>query len=59
MLAEVTGFEGRIAFDARKPDGTPRKLLNVSRLAELGWTSKIGLREGIAQTYDWYQKNVA
>jgi len=59
MLAKVTGFEGQIAFDASKPDGTPRKLLDVARLADLGWRAKIGLREGIAQTYDWYQNNVA
>jgi len=59
MLAQATGFNGRIDFDASKPDGTPRKLLDVSRLAALGWTANIGLRDGIAQTYDWYQSNVA
>ncbi len=59
MLAKVTGYKGQIAFDGSKPDGTPRKLLDVARLADLGWSAKIGLREGIAQTYDWYQNNVA
>jgi GDP-L-fucose synthase len=48
----VVGFEGRIAFDASKPDGTPRKLLDVSRLAGLGWTARIGLREGIRLAYE-------
>jgi GDP-L-fucose synthase len=50
-IMEVVGFEGEIVFDASKPDGTPRKLLDVSRLGALGWRAKIGLREGIEQTY--------
>jgi GDP-L-fucose synthase len=50
-VAAVTGFKGRIAWDATKPDGTPRKLLDVSRLAGLGWRAKIALREGIERTY--------
>jgi GDP-L-fucose synthase len=50
-VAEVVGYEGRIAFDATKPDGTPRKLLDVSRMTALGWRPRIGLREGIASTY--------
>jgi GDP-L-fucose synthase len=50
-VAEVTGFKGRITWDASKPDGTPRKLMDVSRLANLGWKAKIGLREGVAKTY--------
>jgi GDP-L-fucose synthase len=50
-VAAVTGFQGRIAWDASKPDGTPRKLMDVSRLANLGWKAKIGLREGVAKTY--------
>ena len=53
-VAEVTGFRGRIAFDATKPDGAPRKLMDVSRLARLGWSAGIGLREGIRGTYDWF-----
>ena len=50
-VAAVTGFGGRIAWDATKPDGTPRKLMDVSRLAGLGWQAKIALREGVEKTY--------
>ena len=50
-VAAVTGYRGRIAWDATKPDGTPRKLMDVSRLTALGWSAKIGLREGIEKTY--------
>jgi GDP-L-fucose synthase len=50
-VAAVTGFPGRIAWDASKPDGTPRKLLDVSRLTHLGWTARIALRNGVEQTY--------
>jgi GDP-L-fucose synthase len=51
MVAAVVGFKGRIVWDATKPDGAPRKLLNVSKLAALGWRAKIGLREGLERTY--------
>ena len=54
LIADVVGFEGDLAFDASKPDGTPRKLLDVSRLHDLGWTASTGLREGIEATYAWY-----
>jgi GDP-L-fucose synthase len=54
MVAEIVGFEGTIEFDASKPDGTPRKLLDVSRIQSLGWKAKIGLAEGIKSSYDWY-----
>lgn len=57
MIAEVTGFSGQLRFDASKPDGTPRKLLEVSRLASMGWTAKIPLKQGIRQTYDWFLAN--
>lgn len=57
-IAQVTGFEGRISFDTTKPDGTPRKLLDVSRLSNMGWTAGIELEEGIRQTYDWYLANL-
>lgn len=57
-IAQVTGFEGRISFDATKPDGTPRKLLDVSRLSKMGWTAGIELEEGIRRTYDWYRANL-
>jgi len=53
-VAAVTGFPGLITWDASKPDGTPRKLLNVSQLASLGWHSQIGLREGLEKTYASY-----
>lgn len=53
-VARVTGFEGRITFDATKPDGTPRKLMDVSRLARMGWTATIGLEDGIRNTYKWF-----
>jgi GDP-L-fucose synthase len=50
-VMDVVGFAGRIAFDASKPDGTPRKWLDVSRLAALGWRARTPLREGIARAY--------
>jgi len=57
IVAETVGYQGRIAFDATKPDGAPRKLLDVSRLAELGWTARIPLREGIAEAHRWWREN--
>ncbi len=57
LVRSVAGFEGRIVYDDTKPDGTPRKLLDVGRLQGLGWRPKIGLRDGIAQTYRWYREN--
>jgi GDP-L-fucose synthase len=54
LVAEVVGYRGQIVFDASKPDGAPRKLLDVRRLAAAGWTARIPLREGIAQTYAWF-----
>jgi nucleoside-diphosphate-sugar epimerase len=56
-IAQVTEFEGRIAFDTTKPDGPPRKLLDVSRLTNMGWTASIQLEEGIRETYNWYLAN--
>ena len=54
LVARVVGYEERIAFDASKPDGTPRKLLDVARAKALGWSARIGLEEGVAATYrDW------
>lgn len=53
-VARVTGFEGRLTFDATKPDGTPRKLMDVSRLKALGWEASIGLDEGLSRTYKWF-----
>jgi len=54
LIADVVGYEGRLVQDASKPDGTPRKLLDVSRLNGLGWSARISLRDGIAETYAWY-----
>ncbi|MDA8746841.1 GDP-L-fucose synthase [Litoreibacter sp.] len=54
IVAEVTGFRGEITLDPTKPDGTMRKLMDVSKLDTLGWRAKIGLREGLAQTYQWF-----
>ncbi|SFI57918.1 GDP-L-fucose synthase [Nitrosomonas sp. Nm34] len=56
-LARVTGFKGQLAFDASKPDGTPRKLMDVSRLKALGWQAKIQLEEGLRATYAWFVAN--
>jgi GDP-L-fucose synthase len=57
LVAEVTGFTGRIVFDTAKPDGTPRKLLDVSRLTALGWTASTSIADGVASTYRWYVDN--
>ncbi len=51
LVAKTVGYCGRIAWDTSKPDGTPRKLLDVSKLAALGWRARIGLREGVEATY--------
>lgn len=55
LIQEIVGFEGAIEWDASKPDGTPRKLLDVSRMTALGWKAQIGLEEGIRTTYDWFK----
>lgn len=59
IVAEVTGYQGRIGWDTSKPDGTPRKLLDVSRLTSLGFTPQIPLRDGIARTYAWWLGQLA
>lgn len=56
-IAEVVGFEGETDWDTTKPDGTPQKLLDVSKLADAGWTAKIGLREGLERTVAWYREH--
>jgi GDP-L-fucose synthase len=56
-VCNVLGFEGTLEFDPTKPDGTPRKLLDIQKIKSLGWSPKIPLREGIADAYDWFIKN--
>lgn len=57
LIAEITGFNGKIIYDSSKPDGTPRKLLDVSRINSLGWKYKTELQDGITTTYKWFLKN--
>jgi nucleoside-diphosphate-sugar epimerase len=59
LIARVTGFNGQIKTDPARPDGAPRKLMDVSRLSAMGWRAQIGLEEGIAQTYQWFLENHA
>jgi len=56
-IADVTGFTGRLTFDTSKPDGAPRKLMDVSRLKSLGWQASITLEEGLRDAYGWYVAN--
>ncbi|XP_021899606.1 LOW QUALITY PROTEIN: putative GDP-L-fucose synthase 2 [Carica papaya] len=58
LVKEVVGFEGALVWDTSKPDGTPRKLMDSSKLAGLGWTPKISLKDGLVHTYQWYLENV-
>ncbi|KAM7477101.1 hypothetical protein LguiB_024344 [Lonicera macranthoides] len=58
LVKEVVGFEGELKWDSSKPDGTPRKLMDSSKLANLGWVPKVSLREGLVNTYQWYLQNV-
>jgi GDP-L-fucose synthase len=57
LISEVVGFKGTLAWDATKPDGTPRKLLDVSKVHALGWRHQIALRDGVARTYEWFLEN--
>jgi GDP-L-fucose synthase len=59
MIADVVGFEGTITHDTSKPDGTPRKILDSSRLSALGWDAATGLEEGLRSTYRWFVANIA
>ena len=54
LVADIVGYRGKIKTDPSRPDGAPRKLLDVSRLADLGWTAEVSLRDGIAATYEWF-----
>ena len=57
MIVEVTGYENDYEWDTSKPNGTPRKVLNVDKMKSLGWEPKIGLREGLESTYEWMKNN--
>jgi GDP-L-fucose synthase len=57
MIKEIVGYQGEIKWDTTKPDGTPRKLLNVDKLHNLGWQHSVSLQEGIKTTYQWYEQN--
>ena len=59
MIGDVVGFDGGIAWDASKPDGTPRKLLDVSKINALGWKADIPFREGVESTWRWYLEHHA
>jgi len=59
LICDVVGFEGELAWDTTKPDGTPRKLLDITKIRALGWKPAITLREGIARTYEWFRANCA
>ena len=59
IVRDVVGFKGGIVYDASKPDGTPRKLVDVGKINNVGWRAQIGLREGVAQTYQWFLENQA
>lgn len=58
LVKDIIGFQGKIIYDATKPDGTPRKLMDSSRLHELGWESTVSLEEGIRRTYKWFLENI-
>jgi GDP-L-fucose synthase len=58
IVADAVGYDGRIEWDTTKPDGTPRKLLDVTKLRQSGWEPTIGLRDGIASTVQWYREHV-
>jgi GDP-L-fucose synthase len=57
IIKEVVGYEGKIVNDLSKPDGTPRKLLDVSKLHDAGWKHRVELEEGIRRVYEWYVEN--
>ena len=58
MIKNIVGFEGAIVNDLSKPDGTPRKVMDVSKINELGWEAKVSLEEGVKKVYEWYLVNV-
>ena len=58
LIKRVVGFEGEIKYDPSKPDGMPRKLLDISRMRSLGWEPKTALEEGVKKTYEWYLEHI-
>ena len=58
LVVKAVGFEGEVVFDASKPDGTPRKLIDVSKLHSLGWTHKVEIDEGVQKLFDWYKESL-
>ena len=58
MVAEIVGYRGDIKWDQNKPDGTHQKLLDISKMRELGWKPNIGLKDGIRSVYEWYLKGI-
>jgi GDP-L-fucose synthase len=57
LIRGIVGFQGQLTFDSSRPDGTPRKLADITRLRQLGWTARIPLAEGLAQTYSWFREH--
>ena len=56
IMKQVVGFKGELSFDTEKPDGTPRKLIDITRLKRMGWEYSMDLKEGLQKTYKWYLK---
>jgi len=56
IIAEAVGFSGALVYDSSKPDGTPRKLLDVTKINQVGWKARISLKEGIKNVYSWYKE---
>ena len=59
LVVKAVGFEGEVEFDATKPDGTMRKLIDVSKLHCLGWTLKVEIEDGVAQLFEWYKQSLS
>ena len=58
LVVKAVGFEGEVVWDSTKPDGTPRKLIDVSKLHSLGWTHKVEIEDGVRMLFDWYQDSL-
>jgi GDP-L-fucose synthase len=57
IMKQVVGYKGKLTFDSTKPDGAPRKLINISLLSNIGWKYSVDLKDGLAKTYNWYLEN--